>query len=403
MDKENIDNIYKHFRYSYFKFSIIPIFLGILLIYSPNTLSYPATFSASIERMFGILLILIALTSFYIRPILRLGIAIGTGVILSGTLGNPSPVAFANDSLLGLAILAISCIPPTRPIELEVGPTIPEGGSYNPSCSGRRAAVLSLSLLAYVQTRHLTASALGIAGDPLVCFPWIYPVMMTLYSLLTVLSLSGGERRWHTRPKIVLFSALITLGAIILTLIPFIFECFLPFFWTYMSLAAGTALIFTLSCDELKATLGYLSQGEFHKKSLLHVLFYGSSFYKETLLWEERSVQGLLTICKQVALGITLRLPILLAIGCLVTFIKVYHPLSEIYTQQIFFNVMGWSILVFLTLSLANTLHYMHWFALLCSIGILFSPVFFHIPLESPTLLPAISFGLILTALSIIP
>ncbi|WP_174222229.1 SPW repeat domain-containing protein [Chlamydia poikilotherma] len=401
MDKETLENIYKHFRYRFFKLSILPAFLGLLLISTPNTLNYQAPSVILSDRVCGSLLIILALISFYRRSVLWFGVFIGIWVTLFPCFPERSSIVFANDTLIGFAIFAVVCIPPTRPEALEVGPTLPEGMTYNPSSGGRRAAVLILSLLAWLQSRFLTASALGISRTAFECSFLVYAAMMTAYSLLVVLSLSGGERRWHTRPKIVLATALTLLSAIILTFIPIVSKQMTLDCWICLSLTIQPALAFVFAYDEFRATFTYLGQFIGKKRELLRISLFGSEYYRDSLFWEERTVLPFIKACKQAFQGISFPINLLIAVCVAIGFIKVSDEFAVTDKLRNYIDICCWFIIVLATLSFANSLRHLRWLCVIFSAAILLSPVFFHIPLHSPILIPTIIIGIALIFLSV--
>lgn len=401
MDKENIENIYKHFHYRFFKFSILPAFLGLLLICTPHILNYHDTSIILSNRICGLLLILLASLSFIHRSVLWLGVFIGIWEILFPCLLHCSATVFANDTLLGFAIFATVCIPPIRPDPLEVGPTLPEGTSYNPSSGGRRAAVLIFSLLGWLQARYLTASTLGITLASYAPAFFIYPTIMTAYALLVVLTLSGGERRWHTRPKIVIIVAVTLLTTMIMTLLLSLLQRLCPENWLCLTLTIQPALASVFAYDELRATLAYLSQFSKKKADLVRIALFGSEFYKESLFWEERTVLPFSKACKQAFLGISFPINQILSIFLAIACMKFGYGKAFSEALRNYISMCCWFITVLSILSFAESLRYLRWFCLIFSSAILLSPVFFHIPLTSPYLVPIIILGIILIILPI--
>ncbi|EPP35306.1 putative membrane protein [Chlamydia ibidis] len=401
MDKETVENIYKHFRYRFFKLSILPAFLGLLLIFTPITLDYQDTQVILSERICGSLLIFLAILSFRVRAVLWVGVFIGIWVTWFACYPERSSLVFANDTLLGFAILALVCIPPTRPDALEVGPTLPEGIAYNPSAGGRRAAVLFLSLLGWLQSRYLTASLLGISSEKFDCDNQIYTVMMITYSILVVLALSGGERRWHTRPKIVLATACALIVVVISSLWSIIqgdirFDC-----WICLCLAVEPAFAVVFAYDEILATSKYLAQFSKDKKNLLKTALLGSEYYRDSLFWEERTVLPFGKACQQAFRGISFPLHRLAAIVLTFTFVKMNYGMALSNGARSYINICGWFIIVLSIISFAESLRHFRWLCLIFSIAILLSPVVFHLPLHAPMLIPTIFTGIALVFLSI--
>lgn len=393
MDKENIDNIHKHFHYSYIKFSVLPAFLGTLLLTSPSLLHYSERWAYS-DYLCGSLLICIALLSFISKMIIRLSIWIGLWIIFFSSFPPTPPLIFAHDTWLGMTILALAAIPPSRPEAFEVGPTIPDGGKYNPSNGGKRGAVLLLGFLGWLETRYLTAATLGITSSQPACNRWFCALMITIYTLIMILSLSGGERRWHTRPKVIMLLTGASSCSLCLTLVPVVSQCNYSPCWLCVCLAIESALIFSLVYEEWLATLRYLKQ--FSCRDRLRILIRGSEFYKESLFWEEKTVQPMLKACKQAFAGVSFSLNFLISICLAITFMKLSGDLSYSNACLTFINIACWLVIVLSTLSFMKSLRHMRWICLLCAAGILLSPAFFHIPLEGKTLMSTVLIGMLL-------
>lgn len=401
MDKETIDNIYKHFRYRFFKLSVLPAFLGLILICTPSTLNYQDAAATLSDKLCGCLLILLATLSFLQRSILWLGVFVGMWVTLFACCPERSSLIFANDTLIGFAIFAVVCIPPSRPDVLEVGPTIPQGISYNPSSGGRRAAVLVLSLLAWLQARYLTASALGISQSAFQYDCHTYAIMMTAYSLLVVLALAGGERRWHTRPKVVIATNVILICVLFLTFTSTLFGQQPSDSWLCLFLAAQTALSCVFSYDELRATCVHLSQFSKKKKDLLRMSLFGSEYYKDSMFWEERTVLPFWKACQQAFYGISFPINLIMSIFIAAVFMKLAYDLAFTDALKNYLNICCWFIIILSVLAFAESLRHLRWFCLIFSAAILLAPVFFQIHIHAFIFIPTLVAGVALSFLSI--
>lgn len=401
MEKDLLENVYRHYRYRFFKLSILPALLGLWLFFTPDILNYldPATVLS--DRVCGLLLILLSALSFYNHLILRLGIFIGLWISAFSCYPGLSPLVFAHDSLLGFATLAVICLLPNRPEDLEVGPTIPETCHYNPSSGGKRGAVLLFSFLGWLQSRYLTSVALHIADAEATCSLVVSSILMIIYSLLIVLSLTGGERRWHTRPKVVFITAFLLFCAIGLTLAAILLSQL--FLTNYKGVSLTIAPVFSLAFfyDEIQAAWHYLTQFFSDKKKLTRIAFYGSEYYKESLFWEERSVLSFSKACKQAFEGLAFPINLVLACVLAICFVQINVHLSLPDTCRFFINSACWFILVLSIFSFAKSLHHLRWLNLLFAAGIVLSPVIFHLPLDAKTLLSIVASGIAFIALSI--
>ena len=225
--------------------------------------------------------------------------------------------------------------------------------------------------------------------------------LMVIYSMLIVLSLTGGERRWHTRPKVVfviafwLFLAIgVTLTAILLSQLSLI-----NYQGVYLTIAPVLSL--SIFYDELRATWNYLTQFSSDKKKLAQMAFYGSEYYKESLFWEERSVLPFSKAWKQAFEGISFPLNLVFTCIFAILFVQLNQSLSLSDTCRFFVNSACWFILVLSIFSFSESLRHLRWISLLFAAGILLSPVIFHLPLEAKTLLSIIVTGIVFIALSI--
>ncbi|MBQ8498386.1 hypothetical protein [Chlamydia sp.] len=401
MEKDLLENVYRHFRYRFFKFSILPALIGLWLFFTPSILNYLDPSIVLSDKICGILLVILSALSFYSPIVLRLSIFIGLWISFFSCSTNASPLVFAHDSLIGFATLAAICLLPNRPEDLEVGPTIPETCHYNPSSGGKRGVVLLLSFIGWLLSRYLTSAALNIANTTATCSRFFSTTLMVIYSMLIVLSLTGGERRWHTRPKVVfviafwLFLAIgVTLTAILLSQLSLI-----NYQGVYLTIAPVLSL--SIFYDELRATWNYLTQFSSDKKKLAQMAFYGSEYYKESLFWEERSVLPFSKAWKQAFEGISFPLNLVFTCIFAILFVQLNQSLSLSDTCRFFVNSACWFILVLSIFSFSESLRHLRWISLLFAAGILLSPVIFHLPLEAKTLLSIIVTGIVFIALSI--
>lgn len=93
--------------------------------------------------------------------------------------------------------------------------------------------------------------------------------------MLIVLSLTGGERRWHTQPKVVFITAILLFIAIGLTLAAILLSQL--FLTNYEGVCLTVAPVFSLAFfyDEIRATWNYLSQNYSNRKQLAITAFTG--------------------------------------------------------------------------------------------------------------------------------
>ncbi|WP_348660393.1 hypothetical protein [Chlamydiifrater volucris] len=388
MDEETFSNIHRHFRYSLLRINCLFVFLGLWCLTSPYTLGYTSQAVAISDTCCGLSLILLGLLLSCCRPLRCLGVFIGVWISLLATFLNTNPVVFANDTLLGFAILLASVTPPSRPKELDVGPTIPEGLRYNPSSYGRRLIILFLVMLSWIQSRHLTASCLGFATaiTPLdsigKCSLELFRIQGLLsvsFSLFGALILSGREKRWHTRPQAVLASGFVLLCITVLTLLPVAFggnSAWTCPLCTVMILKQ--AFLIAFSFDEIKATCIYLAKLSPSKQGgIFRALFKGSEFYKKTFIWEERSFVPSSKLLKESLKGISF--PVNLIAVILIAFaLAETSQVLGISTQiRNFLEVCARFIIIFSILAFSKSLRTLRLMNLAFGFGVSISPLLF--------------------------
>lgn len=76
----------------------------------------------------------------------------------------PTAAAFANDSLVGLLVVALTILIPGMPNMIkfmQMGAATPPGWSYNPSSWPQRAILIALGFAGFLVSRYLAAYQLG--------------------------------------------------------------------------------------------------------------------------------------------------------------------------------------------------------------------------------------------------
>jgi hypothetical protein len=141
-------------------------------------------------------------------------------------LWSPTAAAFANDSLLGLLVIALTILIPGMPNMvrfMQMGPPRPPGWSYNPSSWDQRWILIALGFAGLVVSRYLAAYQLGYVDavwDPFFGFDGgtarvldsdmshTWPVSdaglgAVAYSFEFLMGYMGGKSRWRTMPWMV--------------------------------------------------------------------------------------------------------------------------------------------------------------------------------------------------------
>ncbi|WP_213357681.1 SPW repeat protein [Chlamydiifrater phoenicopteri] len=412
MDKETFSNIHRHFRYSLFKINCLFVFLGLWCLASPYTLGYESKTVITSDLCCGCALIFLAALMTFWRPLIYLGALIGIWICCVATFLTNSPVVFANDTLIGFAILLASVSSPSRPKELDVGPSIPEGLQYNPSTYGRRLIILFLVVLSWIQSRHLTASCLGFASGALSlaglgkCSQELFYIQGLLsisFAVFGAFILSGREKRWHTRPLSVLASGFILLIIAVLTLLPVAlggktsWACPLC---TVMILKQ--ALLIAFSFDEIKATCIYLAKIPSNKQGgMFRVLFRGSEFYNKTLIWEERSLVSASKLLRESFKGLSLPLNLIAVILIAFALAETSQILGISDQMENFLKICSRFVITFSILAFSESLRALRLMNLAFGFGVAITPLLFRLPYGQAGFSIILLSGLTIMALSL--
>ena len=133
----------------------------------------------------------------------------------------PSPVAYLNDTLTGILVIAfVVLVPGSFHAEIRASRErlIPPGWSYNPSCWPQRSVMIALAFAGWLVSRYLAAYQLGYlshlvdpffgAGSETVVTSNVsaaWPVSDAglgafAYTLEMLMGFMGGQARWRTMP-----------------------------------------------------------------------------------------------------------------------------------------------------------------------------------------------------------
>jgi uncharacterized membrane protein len=200
-------------------------------------------------------------------------------------LWSPSAAGFANDSLVGILVIALTIlIPgmPNMPAFMVMGPPTPPGWSYNPSSWPQRTVLIALGFIGMVVSRYLAAYQLGYIDtvwDPFFGFAGGTERVLNsdlshslpisdaglgaiAYSFEFLMGFMGGVARWRTMPWMVtMFGILvIPLGLSHVALVmamPVVVGAFCT-----LCLVAGLVMLpmVTLSVDEVVAMSQHVRQ-----------------------------------------------------------------------------------------------------------------------------------------------
>lgn len=234
------------------------------------------------------------------RPV-SLWLACGVGIWLSlapVVLWAPTAVAYANDTLVGMLVIALTVLIPGMPhmsMFMKRGGSVPPGWSYNPSSWPQRAIMIALGLAGFLTSRYLAAYQLGYAPD--VWDPFfgdqsrrvldsrmshMWPVSDAAlgtfaYTFEMLMGFMGGPARWRTMPWMVTFYGIlvIPLGLVHIALV--ISQPVVVGAWcTFCLLAAAIMLpMIPLEGDEVIAMGQHLLRARRRGESVWRVFWKG--------------------------------------------------------------------------------------------------------------------------------
>lgn len=141
-------------------------------------------------------------------------------------LWSPTAAAFANDTVIGLLVIALTILVPGMPnmvAYMQMGESRPPGWSYNPSSWDQRWILIALGFVGLVVSRYLAAYQLGYLDtvwDPFFGFDGgtatvldsdmshMWPISdaglgAVAYSFEFLMGYMGGPARWRTMPWMV--------------------------------------------------------------------------------------------------------------------------------------------------------------------------------------------------------
>lgn len=196
----------------------------------------------------------------------------------------PTAVSYLNDTLIGIFILSLSIVTPTRDEFFEVaGEEIPPGWSYNPSAWIQRAPVAIFAIVGWFIARYLAAYQLGYINqvwDPFFGNGTLEVITSRLsrsfpisdaglgafaYSLEAILALKGGPSRWRTMPWMVIFFGILVVPLGFISILLIMLQPIVVGAWCGLCLIAAFCMLvmMALSLDEVAAVLQFLKKSNF--------------------------------------------------------------------------------------------------------------------------------------------
>lgn len=281
------------------------VFLGFWLMVAHIAFGYTSFLMSMNDCITGIVIVVFACLSLSRHIIIAPWLLVLAGIWLNFApliFWAPDSVAYANDSIVGVLVIACALLIPGLPGVIEKkGLSVPAGWSYNPSAWIQRLPVIALACVGWFISRYLAGYQLGYftsVWDPVFgqgtkdvitsSVAHFFPVPDAglgafAYTLEALLGLKGGENRWRSMPWLVVGFVLLVVPLGVVSIILVCLQPILVGQWCFLCLlAAGAMLIMVmLTVDEMIAVFQFLYQGTQE----------GQSFWK--LFWHGGEVRGI--------------------------------------------------------------------------------------------------------------
>ncbi len=277
------------------------IVLGLWLLTSPETFGYLNEGIRWSDWISGLLLVFFGFLSmsYPYRAWIWGGCLVGVWLQLAPLIfWAKDSTAYVSDTLIGVIAIALCVLVPLRPKELDLGPDIPPGWTYNPSSWHQRIPVIFFAIVGWFVARYLASFQLhyidkvfdpffGMGTEKVITsmisqeFPVPDAGLGALaYSLEAILGAKGSPRRWHTMPWLVVFFGILVVpvGFVSITLV--MLQPIAVGAWCGLCLIIATCMLImlALSVDEVVAVLQYLKRSKREGKSLWKTFWQGSEY-----------------------------------------------------------------------------------------------------------------------------
>ena len=274
--------------------------LGAWLLFSPPALAYRSAALAASDMISGALVILFATLSMkrlvwapWANALVGLWVAFAPLAFWA-----PDPASYANDTLVGVLITALSVIIPMR-TEMP-GPDVPPGWTYNPSTWPQRAPVIALATISFFLARYMASYQLGHipnAWDPLFgrgtelvltsavsrAFPVSDAGLGAYTYLLELLSaVMGDGRRWRTMPWMVAMFGIVVVPLGITSVVLIMLQPVAVGAWCTICLITALFMLImvAVSLDEVVAMIQFLVIGKRSGASAWRLFWTGGTLPK---------------------------------------------------------------------------------------------------------------------------
>lgn len=381
------------------------IFLGLWLLTSPETFGYIHTISRYSDFISGFLLILIGLVSisFRFRGWIWASCLVGIWLQFAPLLfWAKEPAIYLNDTLIGILAIAFCVLIPTHPKELNLGPMIPAGWTYNPSTWQQRIPIVFFAVVGWFVARYLASYQLHYI--PTIMDPFgtdtekvissiisqNFPVPdaglgAMAYSLEAIMAIKGGVRRWHMMPWIVVTFGILVVPLGLVSIILVTLQPIAVGAWCGLCLVIATCMLImlALTVDEVFAVMQYLIKVHRTKKENFWKIFFQGSEYLEDSV-DTRAVdfsagwqKNLYAMVWGVRIPITLFLSALAGAWILVSdnIFKLSGMVSDV------LDVLGALIVVFSIIAWAEIIRICRWMNILLGLLVAVVPFVFSGPI----------------------
>jgi hypothetical protein len=263
------------------------IALGTWLVTSPAMFSYGNVGLAWSDAASGVLIVLCATMSLWLRfDLARWGVcAVGIWLLFAPLVfWSPTAAAYAQDTLIGALVIALSVLVPMMPgrahhmAMMLPGPDTPPGWSYNPSDWWQRGPIIALAFVGFFISRYLAAYQLGHISsvwDPFFrdgtrhildsevsrAWPISDAGLGALAYMLEALSgYMGGRNRWRTMPWMVAMFGFLVVPLGVTSIVLITLQPLMVGTWCTLCLIAAAAMLImiTPSLDEVIAMFQFL-------------------------------------------------------------------------------------------------------------------------------------------------
>ena len=277
------------------------VYLGIWMLTAPETFGYFQTAIRWSDWASGALLIIFGFMgmSFKLRGWIWGACLVGIWLQFAPLLfWAKEPVAYLNDTIIGVLAIAFTVLVPMRPKAFEIGPQIPPGWSYNPSSWQQRIPIIFFGMVGWFVARYLCAyqlhyidyvwSPIGGGTEKVITsmvarnFPVPDAGLGALaYSLEAIMGAKGGVRRWHTMPWLVVAFGILVVPLGFTSIVLVMLQPIVVGAWCGLCLiiACCMLIMLALTIDEVVLVCQYIKhEMRDAKRGFWNVLIKGSNY-----------------------------------------------------------------------------------------------------------------------------